>query len=187
MLRAITRSFHHKLTLVVLATTVVALLVTGAALVMYDLLSYREASINDLVTQADLLGRASAPALIFDDTKAARETLLLLQAKPRIAAAAIYNARGKLFATYGRTGGPEATFPPLPDLDGTWVEGRNLVLFKRIVENNEIHGTVYLKANYDLVERVTRAQRSSVRSSEPTRPAITTWRSSRRPCSRAST
>src|SRR5262249_8774943 len=154
MFPAITRSVSHKLTLVVLATAVAALLVTGVALVTYDLRAYREASINDLVTQADILGRVSATALAFNDVTAAREYLWLLNAKPKVAAAAIYNARGKLFATYARADASEATFPPLPDLDGTWVEARTVVLFRRIVENNEILGTVYLKADYASTERL---------------------------------
>jgi len=154
MFRAIAHSVSHKLTLVVLATAVAALLVTGVALVTYDLRAYREASINDLVTQADILGRVSATALAFNDVKAAREYLWLLKAKPKVAAAAIYNARGKLFATYARADASEATFPPLPDLDGTWVEARTVVLFRRIVENNEILGTVYLKADYASTERL---------------------------------
>ncbi len=112
MLRTV-RSIRHKVALVAVATALAALIVAGAALVTYDLRAYREASINDLVTQADILGRASAAALAFDDAKAARENLLLLKAKPMIAFAAIYNARGKLFAGYARVGWTGAGVAPL--------------------------------------------------------------------------
>ena len=43
MLRAATRSVRHKLTLLMLAVTLAALVVTGIALVIYDLRAYREA------------------------------------------------------------------------------------------------------------------------------------------------
>ena len=82
MLRTVTRSIRHKLALIVLATTITALVVTGVALVIYDLRAYRKAGISDLVTQAEILGRASAPALSFDDSKAAGENLQLLKANP---------------------------------------------------------------------------------------------------------
>ncbi len=152
MLRSVERSIRHKLTLIVLATTLAALVVTGIALVIYDLRGYREAGENDLVTQAEILGRASAPALAFEDPKAASENLQLLRAKPRISSAAIYNAKGKLFASYTRRD-LDLALPRLPEPDGIRIEGRDSVLFKRIVDNNEILGTVYLRAEHGLLGR----------------------------------
>lgn len=153
MLQTIARSIRHKLTLIVLATTLAALVVTGIALVIYDLRGYREAVVDDLVTQAEILGRASAPALAFEDPKAANENLQLLKAKPGISSAAIYNAKGKLFASYTRRD-LDVDLPRLPESEGTRIEGQDFVLFKRIVENNEILGTVYLRAEHGLLGRL---------------------------------
>jgi signal transduction histidine kinase len=155
MLPAISRSIRLKLALVTLATTMAALLVAGVALVIYDIRDYRRAALSDLVTQAEILGRASAPALAFDDPKVAREYLLLLKAKPEIASAVIYSARGKPFATYAREGDANAGFPRLPETDGARVEGNHFVLFQRVEENNEILGTVYLKSDYKWLARLT--------------------------------
>jgi len=148
-----TRSIRRKLLLVVAATTVAALVVAGVAMEIYDLRTYQQSSVNDLVTQADILGRASAPALSFDDPKAAQENLALLKARPGITAAAIYTAKGGLFASYVRNNGADPKFPSLPEADGSRVEGKELIVFKRIVENDEILGTVYLRAHYQLFER----------------------------------
>lgn len=153
MLRAITRSIRHKLALLVLASTLAALLLTGIALVIYDLQAYRESGFNDLAAQAEIVGRASAPALAFDDPKAAGEYLRLLKAKPNISAAVIYNAKGKLFASYARND-LDLEFPGLPEPESSRVDGANLVVFKRIVENNEILGTVYMRADYQVVGRL---------------------------------
>jgi len=153
MLRIVAHSIRHKLTLLVLASTLAALVVTGIALVIYDLRGYREAGIDDLVTQAEILGRASAPALAFEDPKAANENLQLLKAKPRISSAAIYNAKGKLFASYTRRD-LDQELPRLPETEGSRIEGQDFVLFKRIVENNEILGTVYLRAEHGLLGRL---------------------------------
>ena len=154
MLRAVTQSIRYKLALVALTTTLAALIVAGVALAIYDMRAYRNAGVSDLLTQADILGRASAPALAFDDAKSARENLLLLKAKPNIAAAVIYNARGKVLASYARPGGADQAIPLLPEADGPRVDGDDLMLFKRIVENNEILGTVYLKADYAVLGRL---------------------------------
>ena len=61
----IRRSIRRKFMLVVMATTLVALLLASIALVTYDLLTYKRTWVADLSTQADILGLASAPALSF--------------------------------------------------------------------------------------------------------------------------
>src|SRR6185295_14484995 len=104
-------SLRHRLLLIVLATSLAALAVTGAAMVIYDLRTYQQSWVNDLMTQADILGRASAPALAFDDPRAARENLSLLKARPQISAAAIYTAKGSLFASYALGNAATAPFP----------------------------------------------------------------------------
>jgi len=70
-----------------------------------------------------------------------------------VSSAAVYNARGALFATYARKDDPHA-FPKLPEADNVRVDERDLVLFKRIVSDGEILGTVYLRADYELFPRV---------------------------------
>ena len=44
-------SLRHKLLVVVVATTMAALLVTGASMMFYDLRSYQTSGVNDLLTQ----------------------------------------------------------------------------------------------------------------------------------------
>jgi len=145
-------SVRQKLLAVVLFTTLTALLVAIAVMVGFDLRNYRQSLISDMTTQADLLGRTTAPALTFDDSRVAQENLNLLRYRPQIRAAAIYNARGKIFASYLNRDGAE--LPKLPEADGTRIEGNDLVLFKRIVDNREILGTVYLRADYELYDRL---------------------------------
>jgi signal transduction histidine kinase len=151
---AIRSSIRSKFTLVVLAATLSALAVAGAALVFYDLRSYQQQWVSDLRTQAEILGRASATALAFDDSKSANENLALLKLRPRVLAGAIYNARGKRVADYHGDGDPQAPLPSLPELDVARAQGDDMVVFQRIVENGEIVGTVYLRANYGARERL---------------------------------
>lgn len=153
MLDAIARSIRYKFALVVLAATFAALLVAGGALVAYELRTYEQEAIADITLQADILGRAAGPALAFDDAQAAYENLALLRAKPQILAAALYNARGKLVADYRGTS-PQASLPALPETDGVRVQDDELLLFKRIVENREIVGTVYMSSRYELPQRL---------------------------------
>jgi signal transduction histidine kinase len=134
----------------VLATTAAALLVAATAMLVYDSRVYHTSLVNDIATQADILGRASAAALAFEDAVSARENLALLRAKPGVSSGALYNAKGALFADYSRDGARAADLPRLPEGDGYRIEGDSLVVFKRIVENQEILGTVFLRADYAL-------------------------------------
>jgi signal transduction histidine kinase len=147
------RSVQQKLLGLVLLSTLAALLVAIAAMVAYDLRLYHRSWIADLSTQADLLGRTSASALAFDDTRAAKENLELLRYRPKVRAAAIYDARGRLFASFAAEGS-EADLPRLPEADGAAIHGDDLVVFKRVVSEREILGTVYLRAQYELWDRL---------------------------------
>ena len=148
-----TGSLRLKLMSVILATTLVALVVALAAIVVYDLRAYHRTWTADVTTQARLLGSASASAIAFDDATVAEENLRLLRLRPGVQAAAIYNARGALFASYVRPG-MRVQFPRLPESEGMRIEGRGLVLFQRIVSDNEILGTVYLRTDYEMLQRM---------------------------------
>ncbi len=145
------RSIRSKLVSVVMATTLAALLVSIAVIVVYDLRSYQRTLLNDLSTQAELVGHMTSAALTFDDPRLANENLALLRTRPSVRAAAIYDANGELFASYQARG--EAR--PMPrQLSGTPRSDRDdLVVHQRIVENGETLGTVYLRAENQLLAR----------------------------------
>lgn len=148
-----TRSLRTKLLGVVLATTFVALAVALTAMVGYDLHAYHKSWSDDMSAQAELLGRTTAAALTFDDAKAARENLGLLRLRPQVRAAAIYGARGALFASFVAKAGGGA-IPKLAEPEGVQVQDDELIVFRQIVENGDVLGTVYLRADYPLYERV---------------------------------
>ena len=148
------RSVRSKLMLVVLATTVAALVVVAIALVVYETRTYERATAASLMSQAQILARASAVALVFDDPAAARENLALLQMQPQIRAAAIYTRDGRLFARYGPGDALGPAFSARPQADGYAIEGEEIVVFRRIVQDGEALGTVYLRASYLLEARL---------------------------------
>src|SRR5690606_21304522 len=111
----------------VLATTGLALLITGAVVAYHDLRSFRDSLVTDITALADILGLAATPALVFDDPFSATEYLALLRAKPAVRAAAIYATNGALLANYATS---EEPFPRLPEPDGYRISGDEMVLFK---------------------------------------------------------
>jgi len=138
----------------VLLTTTSALFVSGLIMVLYDLSDYNTRLLQDLTTQGRLLALANASALQFNDPNVAQESLATLEARPQILAAALYNAKGTLFASYRSIDNPNQVFPALPEADNHHVTGTQIIVFQRIIDHNEILGTIYLKANYQLYDRV---------------------------------
>jgi two-component system, sensor histidine kinase len=153
MRRSIARSISRKVMLVVLATTFMALLISGIAMLLYDVHAYRNDALRDLVIQADIIGRSSAPALQFNDPATARGNLQLLRVRPNITEAAIYTGDGKLFASY--LGADNAgQLPAAPKAEGYRIEGNTITIAHRIVENREVIGMLYLRAHYEMHERL---------------------------------
>jgi signal transduction histidine kinase/ActR/RegA family two-component response regulator len=144
----IQRSLRHKVMLLVLAITFSALALSAAGLVIYDLRSYERQSSADLLSQAEVLARAAAPALSFSDPKAAAKDLSVMQVRPGVVAAALYSRDGRLFATYSRPGAAVPPFPVAPGAEGHAIDGDTVALFRPVMENNERVGTVYLRGVY---------------------------------------
>lgn len=145
------RSIRKKLVAVVMTTTFAALLVSIVIVIAYDLRSYHRALVNDLSTQAELVGHMTSAALTFDDPRLANENLALLRTSPLVRAAAIYGARGNLFASYVAAGESYAVPPHLGEEDVV-DEGR-LVVRQPIVENGDMVGTVVLRAENQMLAR----------------------------------
>ena len=152
MLTIINRSVRYKVLAVVLATTLVALLVSAVALVSYEAQNYREFLISDATTQADILARTTTPALQFQDPAAAAENLALLASRRGIIAAAIYTPTGEVFARYLRT--PELTLPALESPARTRFIAGSLELFHPIIASDQLIGSVYVRATDDLAQRL---------------------------------
>jgi signal transduction histidine kinase/HAMP domain-containing protein len=147
-------SIRNRLMLMMTVTTLLALLIAGAVMVAYDVRSYQASWEADLSTQAEILGRATAPALAFNDRSVALENLSLLSARPKITAGAVYTSQGTLFASYRRGNAEEAPIPQRPGELGVRREGNELVVFRELADRNEVIGTVYLRAQYELTERL---------------------------------
>ena len=141
-----------KLILMAVSTTFVALLAASCAMLAFDLRAFQRYWVDDLVAQADIMARVTAPALAFNDDDAARQNLAVLRARPQILAAAIYTAAGRRAAVYGAAAGQAV--PQQPEASGYRIDGAEVVVFRPIVENGEQLGTVYLRSRYGLVDRL---------------------------------
>ena len=147
------RSVRGKMLAVVLATTLTALLVNALALLYYNIRDYRATQLADVRTQAEILGRASAAAIAFNDRKEAERDLSTLQARPDVEMAALYTPAGTLFAAYARDGSREDV-PRQATKPGYHIDGDRVSMFHPVVEKGDTIGTVFIRARYGLQARM---------------------------------
>jgi len=141
-----------KLMRLVLLTTGLAVLIAGAAMLAQDFDVYRKSWADNLSNEAQILALSTAPALEFDDLEAAERNLDALQARPQVLLAALYSLHGNLYASYMR---PGAAPPPVraPAI-GLRMSGELIELARPVERKGEALGVIYLRARYDLWNRL---------------------------------
>jgi signal transduction histidine kinase len=138
----------RKLTLVIMLTSLAAIMLACAGFAIYELVTFRRSMVSDLTTLADVIGTTSTAALTFEDMKAAREFLGALKTKQHIIAACFYTKHGDFFVDYARKGG-EAECPVEPSERGYRFERGHLVIYQPVVEKGVKVGTLYLKSDLE--------------------------------------
>jgi signal transduction histidine kinase/CheY-like chemotaxis protein len=157
-------SISRKLTWMNMLVSGAALLLACAAFIAFDMITFRQAMLRNLSTQAQIIGSNSVSALLFNDPQAAENTLLALKAAPNILSAQVYLPDGRPFASYSRDRGRQnPVLPPIPSgqTETHWIENDQFALVRPIVlDGKKPIGAVYIRS--DLQELHSRFQRYAV-------------------------
>jgi len=140
-------SIKRKLMLINLLTSMAVLLLASMVLIIDELIAFRRSLVDDLRAQARIIGSNSTAALVFNDQKAAEETLSALSNAPNIVYAIIYTKDGRVFAKYFRKDVKGDLLPPKPQENGHHFGIDHLTLFQRIVLDGETIGTIYIQSD----------------------------------------
>ena len=141
-------SIKRKLTLITMLTSSAALVLSSFSFLIYDLISFRHLLIEDLMTQAEIIGYNSAGAMEFKDVPAATATLSALTAKEGVITAGLYSRDSKMFAHYARNNSVIPSLLPAHSQDkGYRFEGGNLQVFHDVTLNGEHLGTLFLQSD----------------------------------------
>src|SRR5258707_10395333 len=117
-------SIKRKLMLITMLTSGLAVVLSSAGFLIYDLISFRNSLSQDLMTQADIIGYNSAAAMAFKDEAAATVTLSALQAKEDIVSAGVLKRHGEKFSPHFYPNSPPPPLPPPPHKRGDRFQGR---------------------------------------------------------------
>jgi signal transduction histidine kinase/CheY-like chemotaxis protein len=150
-------SIKHKLTLMTMLTSSIAVVLSSASFLVYDLYSFQHLLSQDLITQAEIISYNSAAAMAFKDAAAANVTLSALTAKDDVVAAILYTPDGNVFASYSRAGRPSTAVPETLGENGYKFNGNYIDAFNDVTLSGERVGTLFLQS--DLERWKTRARR----------------------------
>jgi signal transduction histidine kinase/ActR/RegA family two-component response regulator len=140
-------SIKQKLTLMAMLTSSIAVILSSASFLIYDLVSFRQLLHQDLMTQAQIIAYNSAAALAFKDQSSARETLSALKAKDDVVSAALYTTDGKVFAQYFRSGEANPALPKNPKQNGYETNGNYIDVFNEVTLSGDKVGTLFLQSD----------------------------------------
>src|SRR5580692_2587964 len=137
-------SIRFKLTILILSTSVLAVLLASFGFALYERQSYRASAVRELTALADTLGANTAASLAFNDQGTAEEMLRALATEPNVLVACLYDNEGRIFAKYRRSGDPHIRDFPARDRDGAYFDGQSLTLFRGVLLNGERTGSIAL-------------------------------------------
>ena len=138
---------------IIMLTTVLALLLASAAFSVYDYVTFREKILSDLEALVQTLDVSATAALVFHDTETATRILSGLELQPHIITALIFDQDGDLFAEFTR-GDRQAALPAVRLTDGHEFRDGNLTLQHGMRFGDQRAGTFYIES--DLLEMVER-------------------------------
>lgn len=137
---------------VMMLASIVVLLVTVAAFMVYDWATFRQTMQQNLVTQARLIAGNSSGAMAFGNEGDAANVLDSLRADPHVTAAALYDPQGKLFVKYPREIS-SADLPDKPADSQLQVGNSRLTVFQSVVHNGRRLGTLYLQSDVTAISQ----------------------------------
>jgi signal transduction histidine kinase len=149
------KSIATRLSWMNLLVSGVALLLAYVSFLAYNLVTYREAAIDSLTGEAQIIGTNSVSAILFNDPTSAQTTLAALSNSGDITGAAVYTESGERFAVYPPGGNSPIQLPILPAgaVRASWKSGIDVLVASRIVFQGKPVGVVYIQAHLSGLRR----------------------------------
>jgi PAS domain S-box-containing protein len=127
-----TSSIQQRFAAVILMTSCLALALASVGFGLYERASYRAMMISELTALGDTLGANTTAALMFHDSKSAREILSALRGEKHIVSACLYDGQGKVFAEYLRPGAASFCVKAVWKEPGARFDQQNLTLVQSV-------------------------------------------------------
>jgi len=133
-----------KLVLIVMVITILCLLGTCTAFLLFDLYHAKKDLVTDITANGRLIADRSSAALAFNDVRLAEENLSALRTKPQIEHAWILNEQKEEFAKYGEDSMDPSLLPQMNGVSGSWFYKDRLFYYGTIFLDADPIGTIVL-------------------------------------------
>jgi PAS domain S-box-containing protein len=140
----------RKMMLVVMVTSITALVLTAASFIIYDLVTFRQSLVRNLTSISTIVAENSTRALLLDGQELATRNLSELKVDRHVRLAALYDRHGKLYAQYP-TNAPASEFPPSPGAKGAYFQDGKLIVVVQSIEDGKLAGSLYVEATLGAV------------------------------------
>jgi len=141
-----TRPIRRTLITVMLLTCGAVMLITSAAFVAYEYVTFRQLMVRNVKILGAAIAENSTAALAFENPDDARDVLAAFKVQPHVRAARLYLSDGRLIASYpvGLAHGPASH---APREDGYRFEDGLLTGVQPVVQGSRRMGTLYLESD----------------------------------------
>jgi signal transduction histidine kinase/ActR/RegA family two-component response regulator len=141
---------RRLLTRSLLLSSGTVLFMTALAFCTYELLTFRQSTVQQLQTLSQAIAANSTAALAFDNADDAAGVLSAYKADPHITAAVLYDAHGRIFAIYPRGIDP-ARYPAGPGQPGYSYTADSLVTVLPVTQDGKRLGTLFVSSDLSVM------------------------------------
>jgi signal transduction histidine kinase len=146
-------SIKNKLIIIQVLTALIALLICCLIFVVNDIKIFKESSINNKYSIAEILGINSIAPLVFKDQDALDKILKSLRSNPSILNAEITDKAGQKFAVYNKDGEKEFRFSE-SEIEPALFLGHKYIVSYHIFQGTEFLGTVWMRAELTALQSI---------------------------------
>jgi PAS domain S-box-containing protein len=136
-----------------MGTSVVVLVVTCAAFIAHEVVTFRGGMVRGLTMRAQIVSANATGALAFENRADAEEILSAFKTDPHLVAACLYDREGRVFARYPANA-PDSLFPHSPVTGPARFNNDGVMVALPVHQGDLWLGTVWLKSDLSaLTER----------------------------------
>jgi PAS domain S-box-containing protein len=140
-------SIRKRVQAIILFTSVIVLLVTAIAFTAFEILSFKLHLARTFRTVAALLADNCEPALEFQQVDTAEKMLEALRAEPDVLAAGLYDADGRLFASYIPSSNTNLLPTEVKHEATHYFADGTLTVFEPVVKEGKPEGTLCIRTS----------------------------------------
>jgi signal transduction histidine kinase len=142
-------SLSKKIKIIVILSTSLALILASASFLWLAWYSLRDSAKMDAIGLANAIGNNCSAALLFNDSKSAREIIGALGSDHRVMEAAIYQPNGSKLATYWKEAVKTGQLPLSIQPEAFIFQSDSLIVIRDITMDKELIGSIYIQMGLD--------------------------------------